>query len=190
MSKEYVLSAAVRSDEGKGASRRLRREGSVPAVVYGGNQDAQSVTLRQNEVTRNLQDEAFYSSLLTLDVAGEKQTVVLRDLQRHPSKDLVMHVDLQRVVEGELIRVNVPLHFVNVASSMGVKTQGGVMNQVSTSVLVSALPNDVPGFLEVDMQAIEKGQIVHLSDIQLPEGVSIPQLELGADHNQAIAAIH
>lgn len=190
MSKEYVLSAEVRSDEGKGASRRLRREGGVPAVVYGGKQDAQSITLRQNEIARNLQDEAFYSSLLTLDVAGEKQTVVLRDLQRHPAKELVMHVDLQRVVEDELIRVNVPLHFLNVAASMGVKTQGGVMNQVATSVLVEALPKDIPGYLEVDMQEVEKGQIVHLSDIQVSEGVVIPQLALGADHDQAVAAIH
>jgi large subunit ribosomal protein L25 len=190
MSKTYSLKATKRADQGKGASRRLRHAGSVPAIVYGAGAEPVSITLSHNELIRNLQEEAFYSQLITLDVDGSTEVVVLRDLQRHPAKNLVMHADLQRIQADQAIRVSVPLHFTNVEIAPGVKIQGGAINQLMTNVEVSCLPKDIPSYIEVDMQAVEKGQILHLSDLKLPEGVSLPQLALGQDHDQAIVAIH
>ncbi|MEN9433225.1 MAG: hypothetical protein RLZZ422_814 [Pseudomonadota bacterium] len=190
MSKTYSLKATKRADQGKGASRRLRHAGSVPAIVYGAGAEPVSITLSHNELIRNLQEEAFYSQLITLDVDGSTEVVVLRDLQRHPAKNLVMHADLQRIQADQAIRVSVPLHFNNVEIAPGVKIQGGAINQLMTNVEVSCLPKDIPSYIEVDMQAVEKGQILHLSDLKLPEGVSLPQLALGQDHDQAIVAIH
>jgi large subunit ribosomal protein L25 len=190
MSKTYSLKATKRADQGKGASRRLRHAGGVPAIVYGAGAEPVSITLSHNELIRNLQEEAFYSQLITLDVDGSTEVVVLRDLQRHPAKNLVMHADLQRIQADQAIRVSVPLHFTNVEIAPGVKIQGGAINQLMTNVEVSCLPKDIPSYIEVDMQAVEKGQILHLSDLKLPEGVSLPQLALGQDHDQAIVAIH
>ena len=190
MSKEFVLKATKRADQGKGASRRLRHANGVPAIIYGADQAAAAVVLDHNELWRNLQEEAFYSQLITLDIDGTKEVVVLRDLQRHPARALVMHADFQRIQADHAIRVSVPLHFTNVESSTGVKIQGGAMNQLLTNVEVSCLPKDIPSYIEVDMQAVEKGQILHLSNLVLPEGVSLPQLALGQDHDQAVVAIH
>lgn len=190
MSKTYSLKATKRADQGKGASRRLRHTGGVPAIVYGAGVEPLSVTLNHNELVRNLQDEAFYSQLIALDIDGTIETVVLRDLQRHPAKVLIMHADLLRIQADHAIRVTVPLHFTNVETSTGVKIQGGALNQLMNNVDVSCLPKDIPSYIEVDMQNVEKGQILHLSDLKLPEGVSLPQLALGHDHDQAIAAIH
>lgn len=190
MSKVYSLKATKRADQGKGASRRLRHTGGVPAIVYGASAEPLAITLNHNELIRNLQEEAFYSQLITLDVEGKIETVVLRDLQRHPAKNLIMHADLQRIQADHAIRVSVPLHFINVESSTGVKVQSGALNQLMTNVEVSCLPKDIPSYIEVDMQNVEKGQILHLSDLKLPEGVSLPQLALGQDHDQAIVAIH
>lgn len=190
MSKLFTLQAEARQDQGKGASRRLRRDNKVPAVIYGGGQEPQSITLKHNELLRNLQEEAFYSQIIALDVAGKKERVILRDLQRHPAKPVVLHVDLQRIKEDELLQVSIPLHFVNEESSVGVKTQGGSVNRIANEILVSCLPKDLPEYIEVDMAEIEKGQIVHLADLKLPEGVTSPVLALGEDHNLAIVAIH
>ena len=190
MSKTYSLKATKRADQGKGASRRLRHTGGVPAIVYGAGTEPLSITLNHNELTRNLQEEAFYSQLIALDVDGTIETVVLRDLQRHPAKVLIMHADLQRIQADHAIRVSVPLHFINAETSPGVKIQGGALNQLMNSVEISCLPKDIPSYIEVDMQSVEKGQILHLSNLVLPEGVSLPQLALGQDHDQAIVAIN
>ncbi|WP_020560287.1 50S ribosomal protein L25/general stress protein Ctc [Thiofilum flexile] len=190
MSKTYSLKATKRADQGKGASRRLRHTGAVPAIVYGAGKEPLNITLDHNELVRNLQDEGFYSQLIALDVDGTIETVVLRDLQRHPAKVLVMHADLQRIQADHLIRVSVPLHFINVETSTGVKVQGGALNQLLNNVEVSCLPKDIPSYIEVNMQDVEKGQILHLSNLVLPAGVTLPQLTLGQDHDQAVAAIH
>jgi len=193
MSKEYILTAQARTaaEQGKGASRRLRREGLVPAIVYGGTgRNPQSITLRHNELLRHLQDEAFYSQIISVSFGDASENVILRDLQRHPAKPVIMHVDLQRVTDDEEISVNVSLHFINADISMGVKTQGGAVSHIASEVKVSCLPKNIPAFIEVDLQELEKGQILHMSDIKLPEGVSLPELALGEDHNQAIVAIH
>ncbi|CAG0911747.1 unnamed protein product [Cyprideis torosa] len=190
MAKEYSLQAAARSEQGKGASRRLRRENKVPAVIYGAGQDAQSITLKHNELIRNLEEEAFYSQIITIDFGDKKELAILRDLQRHPAKPVVLHADLQRIKEDEELHVNVPLHFINEAVAPAVKTHGGKVSHVMNEVEVACLPKDLPQYIEVDMMDVEKGGIVHLSDLKLPEGVSLPQLALGEDHDQALAAIH
>jgi large subunit ribosomal protein L25 len=190
MSKKYVLQAQVREMQGKGASRRLRHEGLVPAVIYGAGQDAQSITLRHNELIRNLMDDAFYSQIISVDFGDRKENAILRDLQRHPAKSVVMHVDLQRVKDDEEIRILVSLHFINEDIAKGVKEQGANISHVISEVEVSCLPKNLPEFIEVDMVAIEKGQILHLSDLKLPEGVSLPALALGEDHDTAVASCH
>lgn len=190
MSKSYTLTAEVRAMQGKGASRRLRKQDLVPAVIYGAGKPAQSITLRHNEMARNLQDEAFYTQIITVDFGSHQEQAILRDLQRHPAKPLIMHVDLLRISEDHEIRVHVPLHFVNEDISKGVKEQGAAISHVMTEVEIACLPKHLPEYIEVDMSQIEKGQIVHLSDLKLPEGVSIPALALGADHNAAVASCH
>ena len=190
MSKQYVLQAQVRELQGKGASRRLRDEGLVPAVIYGAGQDAQSISLRHNEMIRNLQDEAFYSQIITVDFGDRKESVVLRDLQRHPAKPIIMHADLQRIKDDEEITVHVSLHFVNEESAKGVKEQGGAISHNLTEVEVFCLPKFLPEFVEVDLINLEKGQTLHLSDLKLPEGVSLTQLALGEDHDQPVVSCY
>ena len=186
----FKFNAEVRQAQGKGASRRLRHTGMVPAVIYGAGGEAQSISLRHNEMIRNLQEEAFYSQIITVDFGDRKEQVILRDLQRHPAKPIIMHADLQRISDDQEIRVHVALHFLNEEASKGVKEQGGAVNHSMSEVEVSCLPKNLPEFIEVDMINVEKGQILHLSDLKLPEGVSLPQLALGEDHDNAIAAIH
>ncbi len=190
MSKEFLLQAVSRDLQGKGASRRLRRENGVPAVIYGAGLEARSITLKHNELIRNLQEEAFYSQIITVDFGDHKERVILRDLQRHPSRAIVLHADLQRIKSDEVLHVHVPLHFINEESAIGVKTQGGTISHVMSDVEIACLPQDLPEYIEVDMQNVEKGQIVHMSDLVLPEGVTLPALALGEDHDQALSAIH
>ena len=190
MSKQYVLQAQARELQGKGASRRLRNQGLVPAVIYGAGQEAQSISLRHNEMIRNLQEEAFYSQIITVDFGDRKESVVLRDLQRHPAKPIIMHADLQRIKDDEEVTVHVALHFLNEESAKGVKEQGGAISHNLTEVEIACLPKFLPEFIEVDLISLEKGQTLHLSDLKLPEGVSLPQLALGEDHNQPVAACH
>lgn len=190
MAKEYSLQAEARSEQGKGASRRLRRVNGVPAIIYGGGKDPQSITLKHNELIRNLEEEAFYSQIITVDFGDKKELAILRDLQRHPAKAIVLHADLQRIKEDEVLHVSVPLHFINESEAPAIKTLGGKASHVLNEVEVACLPKDLPQYIEVDMMDIEKGGIVHMSDLKMPEGVTLPQLALGEDHDQALAAIH
>ena len=190
MSKQFVLQAQARELQGKGASRRLRNQGLVPAVIYGAGQEAQSISLRHNEMIRNLQEEAFYSQIITVDFGDRKESVDLRDLQRHPAKPIVMHADLQRIKDDEEITVHVALHFLNEDTSKGVKEQGGAISHNLTEVEISCLPKFLPEFIEVDLISLEKGQTLHLSDLKLPEGVTLTQLALGEDHDQPVVSCH
>ncbi|CAA6802051.1 MAG: LSU ribosomal protein L25p [uncultured Thiotrichaceae bacterium] len=190
MSKKYSLQAEARDLQGKGASRRLRRENGVPAVIYGGGSDPQSITLKHNELIRNLEEEAFYSQIITVDFGDKKELVILRDLQRHPAKAIIMHADLQRIEEDHELQVNVSLHYINEELAPAIKIHGGKVSRVMNEVLIACLPKDLPEYIEVDMMNVEKGAIVHMSDLKLPEGVTLPQLALGEDHDQALAAIH
>ncbi|MCG8906703.1 50S ribosomal protein L25/general stress protein Ctc [Pseudomonas nicosulfuronedens] len=186
---DFVLNAQERSDLGKGASRRLRRNaGLIPAVVYGGEKAPQSLTLELREISKLLENEAAFSHVITLNVGAAKETVLIKALQRHPSKGFVMHADFQRVVAGQKLTAHVPLHFINEATAVGVKVGGGEISHVIAEVEVSCLPKDLPEFIEVDLAKVELGQIVHLSDLKLPKGVELVQLAHGND--LAVANIH
>ena len=185
----FALNAEVRSDLGKGASRRLRRnESLVPAVIYGGEKPAQSISLLAKDLAKLLENEAAFSHVLTLNVAGANESVVIKALQRHPAKGFVLHADFVRVVAGQKLNAHVPLHFINEASSVGVKQQGGEVSHTISEVEVSCQPQDLPEFIEVDLAKVEVGQIVHLSDLTLPKGVELVALAHGND--LAVANIH
>ena len=185
----FTLNAQARSDLGKGASRRLRRnESLVPAVIYGGEKPAQSISLLAKDLAKLLENEAAFSHVLTLNVAGANESVVIKALQRHPAKGFVLHADFVRVVAGQKLSAHVPLHFINEATSVGVKQQGGEVSHTISEVEVSCQPQDLPEFIEVDLAKVEVGQIVHLSDIKLPKGVELVALAHGND--LAVANIH
>jgi large subunit ribosomal protein L25 len=174
--------------QGKGASRRLRRAGKVPAILYGGGAEPRQLILDHQNLLTLLDNERFYTSIIALKVNGELQPAIVRDVQRHPAKNQVLHMDLQRVLENEKIRMIVPLHFVGAATAPGVKNQGGVVSHLLNDVEVSCLPKDLPEYLEVDMSAMEINQIKRLSDIPLPEGVELVALTHGRD--EAVVSIH
>ena len=189
MTVNFALNAEVRSDLGKGASRRLRRNvAMVPAVVYGGEKAPQSISLLAKELAKLLENEAAYSHVLTLNVDGTNESVIIKALQRHPAKGYVLHADFVRVVAGQKLTAHVPLHFINQETSVGVKQQGGEASHVLVEVEVSCLPKDLPEFIEDDMAKVEVGQIVHLSDLKLPQGVELVALAHGND--LAVANIH
>jgi large subunit ribosomal protein L25 len=172
MIETFELIAESRSDTGKGASRRLRRTGMVPGIVYGGHKDPEPIALGHNTLLRHLEHEAFYSHVLTVKVGDVESKVVLKDLQRHPAKPFVMHADFQRVSADEKLRMMVPLHFINEASSLGVKAGGQVSHNL-TEVEVACLPRDLPEFIAVDIADMDLGDILHLSEMPLPEGVTL-----------------
>lgn len=186
MATQHIITASNRKDEGKGASRRLRRSGSIPAVVYGAHQDPASITIEHNQILLASQHEWFYSAILDLDVDGQAQKVILRDMQRHPYKQLILHLDFQRISENEAIRVNVPLHFLNQEKSTAGKTSGVVVTHELNEIEISCLPKDLPEFIEVDLGGLQIGDIVHMSDLKLPAGVELPELKLGKEHDLAV----
>lgn len=175
------VNAVSRSVQGTGASRRLRRAGKVPAIVYGASEKAQVVELDHKAILLQLRHEAFHSSILQMNVDGKKQNVLLRDVQMHPWKHEVLHIDFQRVDAKQKIHMRVPLHFINEEIAPGVKIGGGVVNHVMTELEVSCLPADLPEYLEVDLAALELGDSVHLSEVRLPSGVESVQLTRGDD---------
>ena len=183
---EHIIQAVGRKDEGKGASRRLRRSGFIPAVVYGGQSAPKSIQLEHEKIWIASQNEWFYSSILTLEVDGQRESVLLRDIQRHPYKQLIMHLDFQRVDANQALRVKVPLHFLNQEKSPAGKTAGVVILHELNEIEISCLPKDLPEFIEVDLGELKVGDIVHLSDLTLPAGVEIPELKLGKEHDVAV----
>lgn len=190
MSESFEIQAEVRVDEGKGASRRLRRlEGKTPAIVYGGNKEARSISLIRKDLEKMLENEAFYTALLSIQVDGGTESVILKDVQRHPAKGFAMHVDFLRIEADKELKVNVPLHFINEAKCKGVKIGGGMIQHQTTDIEVQCLPKDIPEYIEVDMTDVDLGDIVHLTDITLPAGVVSTALALGEDHDLALAAV-
>jgi large subunit ribosomal protein L25 len=187
MSYSNIINAEIREDVGKGASRRLRRGGKVPAVIYGGDRDPVALTLDQDELLHAAEKEAFFSSVLEIQVGDKiKQQAVVRDMHRHPFKPLIMHIDFMRVSAKEAIRMSVPLHFVGEEESPAGKASGVVIQHQLTDVEISALPKDLPEFIAVDLSRMDAGDAVMLSDIQLPEGVVITALE-GEAQDAAVA---
>ncbi|MAT94777.1 MAG: 50S ribosomal protein L25/general stress protein Ctc [Halioglobus sp.] len=190
MSDQFELNAEVREDMGKGASRRLRRLADlVPAIIYGGDKDPQPLSLVRKDLEKALENEAFYSQILTIKIGGGKEKAILKDLQRHPAKHRVLHADFMRVNENVAIKVHVPIHFLNETTCVGVKMEGGVIQHQVTDIEIQALPADLPAYIEVDMKDVAVGQIVHLSEVPLPEGVTSVALALGEDHDLAIASV-
>ncbi|MFZ7096628.1 50S ribosomal protein L25/general stress protein Ctc [Luteimonas dalianensis] len=186
MSKTHEIKVQRREDGGKGASRRLRRDGLVPAIVYGGDLAPVNIQLSHNEVLLASEHDWFYSSILDLSLDGDVQAVLLRDLQRHPYKQQIMHLDFQRVDASQTLRTAVPLHFINEENSPAGKLADVLVSHELREVTVECLPKNLPASIEVDLSALELGDTLYLSDIKLPEGVEIPQLALGKDHDDAI----
>ena len=186
MATTHEIKVERRQDEGKGASRRLRHAGKIPAIVYGGELKPVSIQLDHEPVWLASQNEWFYSSILDLSLGGDIQKVLLRDMQRHPYKQLIMHLDFQRVNDNETLRTAVPLHFLNEDSSPAGKSSEVVVTHELNEVVVECLPKDLPEHLEIDLANLAVGDIVHLSDIKLPAGVEIPELKLGKEHDVAV----
>jgi large subunit ribosomal protein L25 len=178
----FELDGQPRAGAGRTESRRLRKAGRVPAILYGGGETPTAVVLDHNALMKHMSREAFYTSIITVKLAGKDQRVVVKDVQRHPVKPLIMHLDLQRVLEDQEITLTVPIHFLGEAAAKGVKEQGGVVEHLMTDVEVTCLPRDLPEYLEMDVSAMELNQILHLSDIKLPEGVTLVALAGGHDH--------
>ena len=189
MSASFNIEAELRTDLGKGASRRLRHEEKFPAVVYGAGKDPVSLTVDHKKFIHNLENEAFYSHILTLSIAGKDEQVILKDLQRHPAKPTVMHADFLRVSATEKLHLRVPLHFINAEECPGAK-EGGLITHSITEIEVACLPKDLPEFLEVDLSSLELDHSVHMSDIIVPAGVELVELSHGEAHDQPVASVH
>ncbi|MEP4891638.1 MAG: 50S ribosomal protein L25/general stress protein Ctc [Aliiglaciecola sp.] len=185
----FNLDAEVRTDLGKGASRRLRREDKVPAILYGAGKDPVSLTLAHNKVIQAQEFEAFYSHVLTLDIAGEKVDALVKDMQRHPYKPKVTHIDFLRVDKNKEVTTNIPLHFINEDKAESIKTEGGHAEHHMNDVEVTCLPGVLPEFIEVNLESVGLGETVHLSDLVLPEGVVLVELSKGESHDLAVATI-
>lgn len=178
---QIEIDANNRAMQGKGASRRLRRAGKVPGIVYGGEGQAQSIELDHNNLFHKLKLEAFHASILSLNLDGKKEQVLLRDLQMHPYKQQVLHVDFQRVDKNKKIHMKVPLHFINAEIAPGVKLSGGLISHVLTEIDISCLPKDLPEFITADLSEMTAGSTLHLKDLKLPNGVEITALSKGDD---------
>jgi len=189
MKTSFELAAEFRDgQQGKGASRRLRRSGMVPAILYGGHTEPRQLAISHQKLLLMLDNERFYSTILSIKVGNESQAVILKDVQRHPAKNQVLHLDLQRVLDNEKIRMTIPLHFKGDTSCPGVKTQGGIISHLLNDVQVACLPKDLPEFLELDMSGMNINDMKRLSDIPLPPGVELVLLTHGRD--EAVASIH
>lgn len=190
MSQKLTLHAERRDDLGKSASRRQRRLNKmVPAIVYGGQKDPQPLTVIEKDFEKALQNEAFLSQVVEIKVGGKSEKVVLKDLQRHPAKNRIMHADFLRIDDKVQIKMNVPIHYVNEEQCYGVKMEGGLVQHQATDIEIQCLPGDIPEYVSVDMENVKIGEIVHLSDITLPAGVVSVALALGEDHDLAIASV-
>ena len=187
---EFELAAQRRTELGKSASRRLRRANLVPAVVYGANQDPISLTLSHNELQKHLQQEAFYSHILTLKIDEQPERVVLKALQRHPYRPIILHVDFLRVSETQTLYKTIPLHFLNEDKCIGVKQGGGVISHHLAEVEIRCLPKDLPEFIAVDLSEINLNQVIHLSNLALPVRVEIMALLASTEHDLPVVSVH
>lgn len=184
------LEVEPRDELGKSASRRLRRSGRVPGVVYGANKEAQAISLSHDDLLHRLEHEAFYSSILTMKIKNKKEKVVIKDLQRHPCKPSFLHIDFQRIDEKQRITMRVPVHFTNEDKCVGVKTGGGIVSHILTELEVNCLPKHLPEYIEVDLAQVDVGDSVPLSDVKLPEGVELYALQRGGDASSPVASVH
>ena len=190
MADKLDLVAEFRTDTGKGSSRRLRRAGKVPAIIYGAGREPRSLTFNHNDLLKATDHESFFSSILNVQVGDNVRAAILRDIQVHPSKHQIMHIDLQRVVENQKIHMEVPIHYLNETTCVGVKIGGGTVQKTRTEVEVICFPRDLPEYLEVDLQNLEVDELLHLSDIKLPDGVELTDLIADPPRDEPIVSVH
>ena len=191
MSTNFVINARSREDTGKGASRRLRRQsGEVPAIIYGGKKHAEKISILHKDITKALENEAVYSSIISLSVDGKAEDTIIKDIQRHPAKQVILHLDFLRVSKTTKLQTRVPLNFLNEDICIGVKMGGALIAHTMTDIEVSCLPKDLPESIDVDMEQIDVGQIVHLSDIKMPSGVESVSLSQGAEYDLTVATVN
>ena len=181
--------AETRDVKGKGASRRLRRDGKVPAILYGAGSEPVAIQLAHYEMLRKTENEAFYSTILTLKLNGTTEKVVIKDLQRHAYKSTIMHLDFQRVDEAAVITMRVPIHFINEDHCVGVRSSGGILSHMLTELEITCLPKDLPGYIEVDVRTLDLGDAIHLSDLVMPEGAAITALQHGGDGSRPVVSV-
>jgi large subunit ribosomal protein L25 len=187
---EFALDAKSRTNMGKGASRRLRRElNQVPAIIYGGSKKPEHIMIKHNHLVKSLENEAFYSHIISVNVDGTTEDVILKDLQRHPAKLQIVHADFLRVSSTRKLHVRAPLHFINEDICKGVKLQGGSVYHNMTELEINCLPDDLPEYIEVDLENVEIGQTLHVSDITLPQGVESDTLKHSADHDRSVVTV-
>jgi large subunit ribosomal protein L25 len=189
MAKTLDLIAEFREDSGKGSSRRLRHAGNVPAIIYGAGREPRALSFNHNDLLRATENEAFFSSVLSVQVGPNVRKAILKDIQVHPAKRQIMHLDLQRIVEDEKIKMTVPIHYLNEEAAAGVK-EGGVISKLRTDAEVSCFPGDLPEYLSIDLENVELDQMLHLSDIKLPEGVDLTDLIADPPRDEGIASCH
>ncbi len=191
MSTNFTINAKSREDTGKGASRRLRRlTGEVPAIIYGGKKDAEKISILHKDITKALENDAVYSSIISLSIDGKAEDTIIKDIQRHPAKQIILHMDFLRVSKTTKLQTRVPLNFMNEDTCVGVKLGGGLIAHTMTDIEVSCLPKDLPESIDVDMAEVDVGQIVHLSDLTLPDGVESVSLSQGADYDLTVATVN
>ena len=190
MLNRFEISAESRTLQGKGASRRLRRAGKIPAILYGADKTPASIQLDHNEMLLRTEHEAFYSHILTLKLAGSDEKVVVKAMQRHPFKQLIMHMDFLRINEAEELTLRVPLHFINAESCVGVKQGGGVISHQMSDLEIMCLPKDLPEFIEIDLVELALGHTIHLADLKLPTGVRIASVVHGGESSLPVVSCH
>jgi large subunit ribosomal protein L25 len=191
MTTNFTMAAKARTDAGKGASRRLRRlAGELPGIVYGGTKAPQNISLSHKDLAKALEDEAFYSHIITLSIDNAAEKVVLKDLQRHPAKGTILHADFQRVDETHTITMRVPLHFINQEKCVGVRLEGGAVSHSLSEIEVRCLPQNLPEFIEVDVADLHVGDLIHISQLKLPAGVESVELSHGEGHDHAVVSVH
>ena len=191
MSTNFTINAKSREDTGKGASRRLRRlTGEVPAIIYGGKKDAEKISILHKDIMKALENDAVYSSIISLSIDGKAEDTIIKDIQRHPAKQIILHMDFLRVSKTTKLQTRVPLNFINEDTCVGVKLGGGLIAHTMTDIEVSCLPRDLPEAIDVDMTEVDVGQIVHLSDLTLPDGVESVSLSQGADYDLTVATVN
>ena len=189
MSEQVNLNATNREVEGKSSSRQLRRSGSVPAVIYGGEKDPIRISILEKDIAKAAEIPGFATQILNINISGEEQNVIVKEIQRHPATQRVLHADLQRVNPDTKISISVPVRFLNEDSCMGVKMHGGAISRLINNIDITCLASNLPEYLEVDVAELDVGDSIFLSALNLPEGVEIPSLALGEDRDQAVVSI-
>ena len=189
MSEQVNLNAESREVEGKSSSRQLRRAGSVPAVIYGGKEEPLRISILEKDIAKASEIPGFATQILSISISGKEQNVIVKEIQRHPTTQRVLHADLMRVNPDTKISISVPVRFINEDSCVGVKTHGGVISRLINDIDITCLASNLPEYIEVDVEALDIGDSIFLSALNLPEGVEIPSLALGEDRDQAVVSV-